>query len=92
MMEDVRSSSSSLLSPRGQQEAVSFSKADGQDQAQSSGQGQGQQQTGGQGLDQEVSQLSQSHNKPEDKTTLLTNQGHEDRNKVHDAETETDVF
>ncbi|XP_059406669.1 glutamine-rich protein 2 isoform X2 [Carassius carassius] len=84
MMEDVRSSSSSLLSPSGQQEAVSFSKADGQDQAQSSGQGQGQQQTGGQGLDQEVSQLSQSHNKPEDKTILLTNQGHEDRNKSTD--------
>ncbi|XP_042576805.1 glutamine-rich protein 2 isoform X2 [Cyprinus carpio] len=84
MMEDVRSSSSSLLSQSGQQEAVSFSKADGQDQGQSSGQGQGQQQTEGQGLDQEVSQLSQSHNKPEDKTTLLMNQGHEDRNKNTD--------
>uniref|UniRef100_A0A672S8H3 DUF4795 domain-containing protein n=1 Tax=Sinocyclocheilus grahami TaxID=75366 RepID=A0A672S8H3_SINGR len=76
---DMRSSSSSLLSQSGQQEAVSFSKAD--DQAQSAGQDQGQQQTGGQGLEQEVSQLSQSCNKPEDKTTHLMNQGHEDRNQ-----------
>lgn len=91
-MEDMRSSSSSLLSQSGQQEAVSFSKADeqakssGQDQAQSTGQDQGQQQTGGQGLEQEVSQLSQSYNKPEDKTSHLMNQGYEDRNKVHDRE------
>ncbi|XP_016403319.1 glutamine-rich protein 2-like, partial [Sinocyclocheilus rhinocerous] len=78
-MEDMRSSSSSLLSQSGQQEAVSFSKAD--DQAQSAGQDQGQQQTGGQGQEQEVSQLSQSCSKPEDKTTHLMNQGHEDRNQ-----------
>ncbi|XP_058621973.1 glutamine-rich protein 2 isoform X2 [Onychostoma macrolepis] len=90
MMEDMRSSSSSLLSQSGQQEAVSFSKAveqaqgSGQDQAQSTGQDQGQQQTGGQGLEQEVSQLSQSYNRPEDKTTHLMSQGHEDRNKNTD--------
>uniref|UniRef100_A0A671Q4A5 DUF4795 domain-containing protein n=1 Tax=Sinocyclocheilus anshuiensis TaxID=1608454 RepID=A0A671Q4A5_9TELE len=82
MMEDMRSSSSSPLSRSGQQEAVSFSKAAGQDQGQSSGQDQGQQQTEGQGLDQEVSQLSQSYNKPEDKTTHPMNQEHEDRNNA----------
>ncbi|XP_043087764.1 glutamine-rich protein 2 isoform X2 [Puntigrus tetrazona] len=75
MMERMRSSSSSLLSQSGQQEA------DGQDQAQSTGQDQGQQQTGGQGLDQELSQLTQSYNKPEGKTAHLTKQRREDRNK-----------
>ncbi|KAI2666618.1 Glutamine-rich protein 2 [Labeo rohita] len=80
----------SPLSQSGQQEAISFSKADeqaqstDQDQAQSSGQAQGQRQTGGQGLDQEVSQLSQCHDKPKDKTAHLMNQEHEDRNKNTD--------
>lgn len=88
----MRTSSASPLSQSGQQEAISFSKADeqaqstDQDQAQSSGQAQGQRQTGGQGLDQEVSQLSQCHDKPKDKTAHLMNQEHEDRNKVHDRE------
>ncbi|RXN06688.1 glutamine-rich 2-like protein [Labeo rohita] len=40
--------------------------------------------TGGQGLDQEVSQLSQCHDKPKDKTAHLMNQEHEDRNKNTD--------
>ncbi|XP_050958860.1 glutamine-rich protein 2 isoform X1 [Labeo rohita] len=90
MVEDMRTSSASPLSQSGQQEAISFSKADeqaqstDQDQAQSSGQAQGQRQTGGQGLDQEVSQLSQCHDKPKDKTAHLMNQEHEDRNKNTD--------
>ncbi|KAK2915894.1 hypothetical protein Q8A67_000268 [Cirrhinus molitorella] len=79
MLEDMRSSSSSQLS-----QAAGQAQSSGQDQVQSSGQDQGQQQTGGQGLDQAVSQLSQCHDKPEDKTTHLANQEHEDRNKNTD--------